>query len=112
MVGIGLAQGIRRTRRHADGTGDLHYRSDRGQVADGQWTRSVCNWSAPRLIEIGTPEQKERFLGRILRGEMLWCQGFSEPNAGSDLASVQTKAVLEGDEWVINGQKIWSSDAP
>jgi alkylation response protein AidB-like acyl-CoA dehydrogenase len=66
----------------------------------------------PGLIEIGTPAQKERFLGRILRGEMLWCQGFSEPNAGSDLANVQTKAVLDGDEWVINGQKVWSSDAP
>jgi alkylation response protein AidB-like acyl-CoA dehydrogenase len=66
----------------------------------------------PGLIELGSAEQKTRFLEKILRGKMLWCQGFSEPNAGSDLASVQTKAVLEGDEWVINGHKIWSSDAP
>ncbi len=70
------------------------------------------NLVGPALCEIGSPQQKERFLGKILRGQMLWCQGFSEPNAGSDLASVQTRAVLEGDEWVINGQKIWSSDAP
>jgi alkylation response protein AidB-like acyl-CoA dehydrogenase len=70
------------------------------------------NLVGPGLCEIGSPEQKERFLNKILRGQMLWCQGFSEPNAGSDLAGVQTKAVLEGDEWVINGQKIWSSDAP
>ena len=70
------------------------------------------NLVGPALIEIGTPEQKERFLGSIRSGQMVWCQGFSEPNAGSDLASVTTKAVLEGDEWVINGQKIWSSDAP
>jgi alkylation response protein AidB-like acyl-CoA dehydrogenase len=70
------------------------------------------NLVGPALCEIGSPQQKQRFLGKILHGQMLWCQGFSEPNAGSDLASVQTKAVLEGDEWVINGQKIWSSDAP
>ena len=61
------------------------------------------------LIQWGTEEQKKHYLPRILSGEDTWCQGYSEPNAGSDLGNVQTKGVLDGDEWVINGQKIWTS---
>jgi alkylation response protein AidB-like acyl-CoA dehydrogenase len=63
----------------------------------------------PTLIAFGTPEQQQRFLPRIRAVEELWCQGYSEPGAGSDLANVQTKARLEGDQWVIDGQKVWTS---
>ena len=63
----------------------------------------------PTLLEYGTPEQKAQHLPKIASGEIRWCQGYSEPNAGSDLASLQTKAVDEGDHYLINGQKIWTT---
>ena len=65
----------------------------------------------PTLLEMGTTEQKKKFIRPTIHGEMIWCQGYSEPGAGSDLASLSTSAVLDGDDWVINGQKIWTSTA-
>ena len=93
------------TREH-----DRIYREEVGHHPDmtGQLTIShgMC---LPMMHEYGTHEQKAKFLPRNISGEDLWCQMFSEPGAGSDVASLQTRAVRDGDEWIINGQKVWTT---
>ncbi len=80
-----------------------------GEPRGGQYMN--VNWIGPTLIKYGTQAQQERYLPPIADGSALWCQGFSEPGSGSDLASLRTRAVLEGDHYRVNGQKIWTSYA-
>jgi alkylation response protein AidB-like acyl-CoA dehydrogenase len=80
------------------------------QVSQGLGGQGI-SMLVPMLLEMGTETQKRDFIRPTLHGEMVWCQGYSEPGAGSDLASLRTSAVLDGDEWVVNGQKIWTSTA-
>lgn len=82
----------------------------RAQISAGMGGQGI-GMIVPVLLERGTDDQKKQFIEPTIRGDMLWCQGYSEPNSGSDLASLSTRAVLDGDEWVINGQKIWTSSA-
>jgi len=82
----------------------------RAQVNTGMAGQGI-SMLVPMLLERGSEEQKQQFISKTIHGELIWCQGYSEPGAGSDLAALNTKAVLEGDDWVINGQKIWTSTA-
>ena len=82
----------------------------RAKLAGGMAGQGI-NMLVPTLLELGTDEQKEKYIRPTLTGEMVWCQGYSEPGAGSDLAALRTSAVVDGDDFVINGQKIWTSTA-
>lgn len=80
-----------------------------GEPRGGQYMN--VNWIGPTLMMFGTEEQQQRYIPPMAEGQTIWCQGFSEPEAGSDLASLRTKAEKQGDNYIINGQKIWTSYA-
>ena len=113
---------------HAQGWGAPHWPVEYGgagwnavqkYIYDAEYQAADCprqspfgiSMVGPVICAFGTPEQKQQHLGPIISGERLWCQGYSEPGSGSDLASLSTRAVRDGDDYVVNGHKIWTSHA-
>ena len=101
--GAGLAPDILATRLIAE-------EFARAGISPGLGGQGI-NMLVPTLLEVGTDAQKHQFIAPTLLGDIVWCQGYSEPGAGSDLASLRTSAVLDGEHWIVNGQKIWTSTA-
>jgi alkylation response protein AidB-like acyl-CoA dehydrogenase len=111
LAGFGIPAEYGGRAEPADGARRLQ-RLARGRVPSEEGTFGIgLNMAVPTMLQYGSPEMCARFIPPALRGDEVWCQLYSEPGAGSDLPSLSTRAVLDGDEWVVNGQKVWTSGA-